>query len=147
MSAAGVGPIVHAPGRLTAAGYVGILEDHLVPYTEIISPAGEEVNFVQDHAPIHDAHLVQTFFDEHPHIILCDWPRKGMDCNPIENLFGHVVLEWENARERHPAALVAHVHEVWNRLADTPQICQRLVASMQNRLHEVILAEGDMTRN
>ena len=146
MSAAGVGPIVPALGRLNARGYVQILEDNLVPYTEQVAPQGEEVNFVHDHATIHDAHVVQNFFDDHPNIIRMDWPRKFMDCNPIENLFGHIVLEWENRNERRQADLQAHVLQVWDSLRATPEVCQRLVGSMPVRLREVIQAAGDMTR-
>jgi len=145
MSAAGVGPLIPAPGRLNARGYVNISEEHLLPYVETIVPEGEEVNFVHDHAPIHDAHVVQDFFDNHPHILQMPWPRKFMDCNPIENLFGHVVLEWENGGERNVGALQAHAVQVWDRLRATPQVCQRLVASMPRRLREFIAAQGDVT--
>jgi len=69
-----------------------------------------------------------------------------MDCNPIENLFGHIVLEWENCGENNTAELQNHVLQVWGSLRDRPDVCQRLVASIASRLQEVINAAGDMTR-
>jgi len=106
-----------------ARGYVEIPEAYLLPYADEIAPEGN-ISFVHDHAPIHDAHIVEEFFENHPYITQIYWPGKFMDCNPIENLFGHIVLEWKNADERHPAALIIHVHQVWDRLRADGAICQ-----------------------
>jgi len=59
MTAAGVGPIVRAPGRMTAAVYVGILENHLLPYIDQVVPPGEGIVFMHDNAPIHTARVVR----------------------------------------------------------------------------------------
>ena len=106
-----------------ARGYVEIPEAYLLPYADEIAPEGN-ISFVHDHAPIYDAHIVEEFFENHPYITQIYWPGKFMDCNPIENLFGHIVLEWKNADERHPAALIIHVHQVWDRLRADGAICQ-----------------------
>jgi len=65
-----------------------------------------------------------------------------MDCNPIENLFGLIVLEWENGVENNRAELQNHVSQVWGSLRDRRDVCQRLVASIPTRLQEVINAAG-----
>jgi len=85
-----------------------------------VVPEGEEVHFVHDHAPIHDAIIVHEFFEELPLIVESDWPLKFVDCNPIENLFGHTVLEWQNEAERNVADLEAHVLDVWEGLRHRP---------------------------
>jgi len=144
MSAADVGPVIHVSGRLNAARYAKLLENHLLHHADTIVPEGEEVNFVHDHAS-HDAHVVEQFFENHPHIIESNWPRKYMDCNPFENLFGHVVLEWENGAKRNRTELVNHTNKIWDELRRRPQIFEILGGSMINRLRKVIAADGDMT--
>ncbi|KAK4030814.1 hypothetical protein OUZ56_024172 [Daphnia magna] len=35
---------------------------------------------------------------EHPEIVALDWPVKGADMNPIENLWGHLVVALNKSR-------------------------------------------------
>ena len=121
MTAAGVGPTVRAPGRMTAADYVGSLENHLLPYIDQAVPPGEEIVFMHDSAPIHTARVVREWFARHPRIILLDWPDRSPDVNPIENIFGFITNDWDNNAERNPQHLQAHVEEVWR--AITPVFC------------------------
>jgi len=134
MTAAGAGPIVRAPGRMTAADYVGILENHLLPYIDQVVTPGKEIVCMHDNGPIHTAKVVRECFAHH-RIILLDWPARSPDVNPIENIFGFITNDWDKNGERNPQQLQAHVEEVWR--AITPAFCANLCNSMPRRLEEI----------
>lgn len=77
---------------------------------------------------------------------LLEWPSKGADMNPIENLWANVVNTWETERERTTAELFAHTTTAWEYLRTRPQLLRNLVTSMPDRLHAVIEKEGGWTR-
>ena len=41
---------------------------------------------VKDRSSIHTSRAVKRCFEAHSQNFLLDWPPKGADCNPIENL-------------------------------------------------------------
>lgn len=100
---------------------------------------------VQDRSPIHTSRAVQRWFDAHPDIVLLDWPPKGADCNPIENLWAHMVRDW-GVEEKTKDAVRRKAIDVWEGVRRNPDICSRLVDSTPDRLRAVIAADGGWTR-
>lgn len=87
MWAAGPGELAKIEGHLNSEEYINILETSLLPSVRAYAlPEPENILLVQDRSPIHTSRAMTQWFREHPEIQLVDWPPKGCDCNPIENL-------------------------------------------------------------
>ncbi|KAK4301123.1 hypothetical protein Pmani_026706 [Petrolisthes manimaculis] len=106
----------------------------------------ERFLFIQDRCPIHTSWIVQRWFREHPEIELMDWPSKGCDMNPIENIWGNIVNTWEPAQERTSHALLEHALREWEILRRKPDLVREHVESMPRRLQQVIEKEGGWTK-
>lgn len=102
---------------------------------------------MHDNSAIHTARVVSEWLEEHPEIDVVRWPAKSPDLNPIENLWGNMVREWnaEDVNIRNRYDLNHYVRERWEffRQGD---ICSNLVASMNRRLTEVIENDGYYTK-
>ena len=93
------GPIITLHGHVTARDYVTILSDQLHPMVQTLFPDGDAV-FQDDRAPVHTAHIVQDWFDEHEdEVSHLPWPPQSPDLNIIEPLWS--VLETK-VRARYP---------------------------------------------
>lgn len=108
-------------------------------------PDPHPIMFVQDRSPIHTARIVSEWFREHPEIILINWPSKRCDINPIENLWGIMKSELEFGPARKINAIDQTVRDVWGSIRRRPNICQRLVECMPNRINEVVDRHGGWT--
>lgn len=79
--------------------YFRVLEDIMLPIVRAMAIPDPQVSqpimFVQDRSPIHSALIVSEWFEEHSDIILINWPSKGCDRNPIENLWGTMKEQME----------------------------------------------------
>ena len=143
----GVGDLTRIEGRFTTAKYLEILENVFLPSLQqrnLPFPPGPII-FVQDRCPIHTAHAVQEWFRGREDVELFDWPSKGADLNPIENLWANMVNSWEPEMERTPEALLAHTSAQWEMFRNRPQEVRRIVASMPDRLRAVVEREGGWT--
>ncbi|KAG7162013.1 hypothetical protein Hamer_G032102 [Homarus americanus] len=69
-----------------------------------------------------------------------NWPPKGCDINPIENLRDIITRNWDVGEERSREIVARHANEVWERLRRRPNISFNLVESMPERINEVINA-------
>jgi transposase len=145
MCAAFPGHIVRVGPRMNSMDYCNILEDEMLPTVRTIFPEPHMINFVQDNSAEHTAHVVQDWFNQHPEINKIQWPPKSPDLNPIEHLWAKIVQAWEPLQQRNVAVLHQHVVEMWRRQQQTPDLCNALVASMRDRLLEVIEAQGGHT--
>ena len=86
-----------------------LLEDVLLPTVrEMAIPAPDPIYLVQDNSPVHTSRVVDAWFREHPEIIRLFWPARSPDLNPIENVWGWMVNEWEHGNERSVDALERH---------------------------------------
>lgn len=142
----GVGELTDIEGHMNADQYINILETSFLPSLRAYAiPDPQPICMVQDHSPMLTSWAVKRWFEVHPQIILLDWPPKGADCNPIENLWAHLVVEWD-VEEKTREAVRRHGHNVWEGIRRRPNICSNLVDSMPTRLHEVIAADGGWTR-
>ena len=144
-SAFGPGPLVRIDGRLTAERYVEILEQNLLPYAHAVTsifPELAPIKFIQDRSPIHTARRVQQFFRDRPEIELLPWPPKGADLNPIENIWGDMVKDFDARLVINSEQLFDIAENLWFSYADRLNYHLNLAESMVNRLEECRNAEG-----
>uniref|UniRef100_A0A3Q1AX10 Tc1-like transposase DDE domain-containing protein n=1 Tax=Amphiprion ocellaris TaxID=80972 RepID=A0A3Q1AX10_AMPOC len=76
--------------RQTAAGYVQMLQQASL-MTEGPRLCGNSWVFQQDNTAVHNARLTKDFFREN-NITLLDHPTCSPDLNPIENIWGWMIL-------------------------------------------------------
>lgn len=142
----GVGELVPINGNLNSEEYINILETSLLPSIRAYAlPEPLQITLVQDRSPIHTSRVVREWFANRPEIELIDWPTKGCDMNPIENLWGMMKQEW-GIEEKTKASIERKSTEVWEGFRRRPNICANLVDSMPSRLQKVIQANGGWTR-
>lgn len=65
--------------------------------------------------------------------------------NPIENCWGNIVQSWNPGQERTSRELLNHTKEEWERFRRKPEVVYNTVASVPNRLQEVIEKQGGWT--
>lgn len=142
----GVGELIPIEGNMDSYDYINILETSLLPSVRtyaIVEPL--PIYLVQDRSPIHTSRIVREWFSNHPELRLLDWPPKGCDINPIENLWGIMKREWE-VEEKTKAEIIRKCNEVWESIRRRPDTCSKLVDSLPSRLQEVIVANGGWTK-
>jgi len=61
----------------------------MVPSVGILYPEGI-IHLQQDHFSIHDSRVVQEWLSRQADVELLDWPLRGPDMNPIENMWSEV---------------------------------------------------------
>ncbi|KAK4328650.1 hypothetical protein Pmani_000972 [Petrolisthes manimaculis] len=103
-------------GHLDSNEYINILETFLLPSVRAYGiPEPHPIYLVQDRSPIHTSRAVRAWFAAHTEIILFDWPTKGCDMKPIENLWAVMKQEWA-LEAKTKQAVNRKVREVWEGL-------------------------------
>lgn len=142
----GPGELVTIEGNLDSQQYINILETSFLPSVRAYAiPEPQPIYFVQDRSPIHTSRAVSNWFNAHPEIVLIDWPSKGCDCNPIENLWALMVQEWE-VEQKTKEAVERKTRQVWEGIQRRVDLCSKLVEFVPRRLQDVVEAEGGWTR-
>jgi len=149
-----LGPIVFVDGSITQDVYMGVLEQNLTEYIEVLRGEGLNVIvFQQDNASPHTAKRTQRWLEnakqEHG-FSLMRWPANSPDLNPIENLWAWLKLE---LHRRYPdtkhlpggpdavrAVLKDRLKEIWWEIGE--EVLNKLVASMPHCVQQVIEASG-----
>ena len=126
---------------------INILQDFFLPSLQAQNhPFPDRPIFVHDRCPIHTARVVSQWFQGRDDLQLLDWPSKGCDMNPIENIWANIVNCWEPERERTAEELMAHTYEQWELFRTQEDFIRNHVSSMPERMQAVIEKEGGWTR-
>lgn len=128
---------------LTGQRYVNdILAEHVMPYAGFI---GDNFLLMHDNARPHTAAIVRDYLADIG-VRAMDWPARSPDLNPIEHM-------WDELKKRIRARVptVSSIQELkdalieeWNNISQ--DFVVQLVASLTNRMNEVIRARGGNTR-
>lgn len=130
-------------GRITGVRYVEeILEQYVMPFAHFVGP-----NFMllHDNARPHTAQVVHHYVNQ-VGIRLLPIPARSPDLNPIEHVWDEL-----GRRVRHRDPAPATLRELGNVLTEEweniPQeLITRIISSMPNRLEEVRVSRGGVTR-
>lgn len=133
-------------GTMTAAGYVKVLVDNLIPVTQEYFQHRPCI-FQQDNAAVHTAHEVDSFFRAHKMQVL-DWPAHSLDLNIIEHVWHYL----KEVMKKLPIA--ASKEELWSNVEkalvhmwsdEMSEKINELYGSLPNRMQAVIAAHGGNT--
>ena len=138
LSSNGLGILHRIDGNLDGLQYRDILESVMFPFSD-----GNFI-FQHDRSPIHESRIAKSWFkDVHPEIEVLDWPRRGADLNPIENVWGllkrTIVLQGVQNKDQLWEATQVAYHKIIN---EHPNLARTLINSMPQRVGEVIAREG-----
>lgn len=118
-------------------------------YTSVILPLIEtqvhekNLTYMHDNSSIHNSHLSRQWCLSHNITLMEDWPPKGPDMNPVENVWGELVRRVRNNPENR-TQLWENVYEAFEALPE--EYFQNLIHSMPRRIAKVIEAEGHWTK-
>ena len=128
-------------GRLDGEGYVGILENALIPSTHTLSMPRNWI-FQQDNATCHTSRLVQQWF-HNENVTVMEWPAQSPDLNPIENMWDHLKRVVQEKNPANMGELWRAINDAWKEFRHDCLV--NLIDSMPRRCEEVIKAKGGPT--
>jgi DDE superfamily endonuclease/Transposase len=139
-----LGPLVRLEGKITAAVYIEILKDNLIPFINNLTDK-DKYSFQEDNAPIHTAKIAKKW-KENNNIKTLSWPAQSPDLNPIENLWHEL-----DRKVRSHKLLPKNKDELWQILQEEwykleKEIYKNLVNSMPHRIAAVIESKGNPTK-
>lgn len=82
-------------GRTTASVWGGMWLCGLTPLYRVMNNLTSALYFS---STIHNAIHTRNWLAQHPRLVALDWPTKGADMNPIENVWGYFVCKLKNSR-------------------------------------------------
>ena len=141
MTGQGVGFMCKLEGRMDKEGYLEILQDELSRTFEHYDLDPATHIFQHDNDSKHTSKVVQNWLGEQEFDVL-DWPPQSPDLNPIEHLWAWMKIRL-NRYDTPPTGMLDlwdRVQNIWNSFG--AEECERLVASMPNRIQAVIDAKG-----
>ena len=141
-TAKGPGYITEILGGLDSKLYCQILSEDLMATLDDYHLNTADIVFQQDNDPKHRSKLAAKLFQEN-NVKLLEWPAYSPDLNPIENLWDFLKVRL-CAYETEPKSmheLFERVRQIWYNEV-TPELCDKLICSMPDRLRKVIKANG-----
>jgi hypothetical protein len=137
-SASGRGALYFLPKGETMNGerYLKLLQGKLGIWARILRCK----TFQQDGAPCHRSKRVHEFIRSQ-RLDLLTWPGNSADLSPIENLW-KIVKDRVSARKpQNIPDLIQAIKRVWTQEV-TPELCQKLALSVQNRMRLILRNNG-----
>ena len=114
-------------------------------------PRPDDVLLMQDNSPIHTAHICRDWIGRNRLKIVENWPPKGPDLNPIENVWAEIerILAHRQCRDKNE--LWVNVSQVFEDLTvdengNPTDYVKKLIESMPRRMGEAIQREGGWTK-
>ena len=95
--------------------------------------------FQQDNDPKHTSYHLKEFFEMHK-INVLPWPAQSSDLNPIENVWSIIKSKIRGKNFKNKQELFNEIKNIWDNL--DANIAKKLVASVQNRVFEVLKNNG-----
>ena len=140
----GSGELVEVSGRMNSQTYLEILRDVMLPTVRIAYPEGH-IYLVQDNCAVHRSRMVTEWLMSRDDITVIDWPSKSPDLNPIENLWGRMVMNYDTSEVRSRQNLEVEVLSTWELFRGSCE-CWNMVRHMKNRLQQIIACDGHPLR-
>lgn len=128
--------------KMDSTEYIGVLNSCWVPFRA--QYRRKKNVFQQDNASIHTSSATKSWFQNH-RVELLWWPACSPDLNPVENIWGIIVRRIYADRKQYNsvAELKVAITEAWESFE--VKILKNLVASMPNRIYQVIERAGRAT--
>lgn len=128
--------------RMKSSDYKQMLHEKLKPYINRLRRF--KLTFQQDNVSINVARDTLDWFADN-NIAVLDWPARSTDLNPMEDLWGVLVRRvYANNRQYGSVEeLKEALLDAWDKIE--PPIIQNLLASMPDRIFEVIHKQGSQT--
>ena len=128
-------------GSLNAQGYQHILRQALRPMAQVWfenEKNGWELQ--QDKATAHTAKSTRDFLKLNGIAVVEDWPTKGDDINPMENLWAILDERLEKKKFHTQKSMKKAICEIWVGVDKT--LLNNLIASVPDRLRRMVKAKG-----
>lgn len=141
----GVGFACKIDSTLDGELYSKILRGELMDTIDFYKLDQDEVIFQHDNDPKHTSNIAQDALDDLGLSVL-SWPSQSPDLNPIEHLWNHLQKQIKNDRR-----IFGTFDELWARIEEEMReenkgLCRKLIATMPERVIDVIKAKGGYTR-
>jgi transposase len=141
----GVGIACKIDDILDAELYSEILRHELMDTIDYYEMDSAEIIFQQDNDPKHRSHKAQDALDEIG-LDVMEWPAQSPDLNPIEQYWKHLKKQMRERKK-----VYATKEELWEAMQEeldvvNKELCQKLIASMPERVQAVIKAKGGYTK-
>jgi len=133
----GVGMLTVVDGIMDRYAYVNILRHNLNKSAEMLQLG--KYKFQQDNDPKHTSHHATQYFQEN-NVDVIMWPSQSPDLNPIENLWASIKKKLKGKDFSKKEKLIECVNDIWRNIS--PEVCKKLVGSMDDRIIQVLRSEG-----
>ena len=141
----GIGRLVFIDGIMNGEMYRDIINNNLPLTNKTRKFELENAIFQHDNDPKHTAKVTQKWFEDSGVQVL-DWPAQSPDLNPIEHMWNEIKRRIRNLKELPTSEIdLKHkTHQIWYGMET--EFCQRLIATMPERIQSVLKVKGGYTK-
>ncbi len=142
---------IHGPGYackinggLNGELYQEVLGDEMLNSVDCCVEDSEDWIFLQDNAPCHKSKTTMKWFNKNK-IQLIEFPPNSPDLNPIENLWFIVKMRiYRKGKYTSTEQVWEAFEKEWEKVE--PELCEKLVNSMPQRMEMCVSSKGAPTR-
>lgn len=141
----GIGYCCKVDTTMDAELYSKILKEELMKTINYYNLDQSEVIFQHDNDPKHTSHLAKDTLEELG-LDVMSWPAQSPDLNPIEHLWDHL-----QRQIRKDSRIFGSIEELWGKIEqvlseENKELCRKLIATLPERVNDIIKAKGGYTR-